>query len=90
MDESLVERIIARMAALNQTIADDPLLGEHYQVGHSFFCPRGADFSRLDREWFEAVVKTEIAPLVEEYWFDNRDRAREAVSAVLAPWNPPA
>ncbi|MXP66122.1 AAA family ATPase [Roseomonas sp. M0104] len=85
MDAALVERIVERMVALNEVIAADPLLGDHYEVGHSFFCPKGRDFSGLDRAWFEGIVETEIAPLLEEYWFDNRGRAEEARGALLAP-----
>lgn len=84
MDQGLVDLIVKRLSALNTTIAADPLLGEHYQVGHSFFCPKGVDFTGLDRAWFEGIVETEIAPLLEEYWFDNRRRAEEAHQALLA------
>ena len=28
------------MEALNKIIRDDLLLGEQYEVGHSFFCPK--------------------------------------------------
>lgn len=84
MDLALVERIVERMATLNKVISADPLLGDHYEVGHSFFCPKGRDFSGLDRAWFEGIVETEIAPLLEEYWSDNRGRAQEAHRALLA------
>ncbi len=85
MNDDLVSRIVARMAALNRQIADNPQLGEHYQLGHSFFCPRGQDFSGLDEAWFRDIVETEVAPLLEEYWFDDRKRAEAAREALLAP-----
>jgi 5-methylcytosine-specific restriction enzyme B len=84
MAVGLVELIVQRMTALNQEIAEEPLLGENYQVGHSFFCPKGSSFSGLDRTWYEAVVETEIAPLLREYWFDNPQRAEEARKQLLA------
>ena len=52
MQPTLVELIVQRMVALNKDIAEDPLLGENYQVGHSFFCPKGDTFSGLDRSWY--------------------------------------
>ena len=85
MPEELVALVANRMSAVNATIASDPLLGESYQVGHSFFCPVGDDFSNLNRQWYDGIVKTEVAPLLREYWFDNPKRASEAEGALLAP-----
>jgi hypothetical protein len=31
------------------------------------------------------VVKTEIIPLLEEYWFDNGERARQIAEKLLHP-----
>lgn len=84
MQLELAGLVATRMITLNQEIADDPLLGENYQVGHSFFCPRGDDFSGLDRSWFEGVVRSEIVPLLKEYWFDNARRVEQAEEGLLA------
>jgi 5-methylcytosine-specific restriction protein B len=84
MDSVLVDLITSRMVALNQEIEKDPLLGENYQVGHSFFCPRGGDFSGLDRDWYEDVVQTEIVPLLKEYWFDDAKRVQQAQEGLMA------
>ena len=83
MDPELAQLIIDRMSALNQQIADDSLLGENYQVGHSFFCPRGDDFSGLDRRWYDTIVRMEIGPLLHEYWFDNTSKAEDAYEKLL-------
>ena len=72
------------MTSLNDEIASDPLLGENYQVGHSFFCPHGSDFTELGRDWYVGIVETEIAPLLREYWFDDAKRASEARERLLA------
>lgn len=85
MKTDLIDLIVARMTALNQEIEGDPLLGANYMVGHSYFCPKGDDFSALGREWYEDIVHTEIVPLLCEYWFDNAERAREAKERLLAP-----
>lgn len=83
MKPDLVELVASRMIALNHEIADDPLLGENYQVGHSFFCPKGEDFSALSRTWYEDIVETEIIPLLKEYWFDNAKRVEQARGRLL-------
>lgn len=85
MKPGLIDLIVNRMNGLNQEICDDPLLGENYQVGHSFFCPKGSDFSGLNRNWYDGVIETEIVPLIKEYWFDNADRAKGVSERLLAP-----
>ncbi|WP_417375677.1 AAA family ATPase [Gimesia maris] len=84
MTPDLVELVATRMIALNQEITDDPLLGENYQIGHSFFCPKGEDFSGLSRDWYEGIIQTEIVPLLKEYWFDNAKRVEQAQEGLLA------
>lgn len=84
MNSELVNLIVERMSALNQEIKEDSLLGESYQVGHSFFCPKGDEFKNLDRNWYYQIVKTEVVPLLREYWFDNQTKADEAERKLLA------
>ena len=84
MDPHLVQTIVERMSRLNQEIREDPLLGENYEIGHSFFLPKGDNFAGLDKTWYRRVVRTEIIPLLKEYWFDNPRRAEEAEKKLLA------
>ena len=84
MRPELVQLITERMSALNRDIKDDPLLGENYQVGHSYFTPHEEEFSRLDEEWYRTIVRTEIVPLLREYWFDNPHKAQEIETRLLA------
>ncbi|NJN79636.1 MAG: AAA domain-containing protein [Anaerolineales bacterium] len=83
MKPQLVDLILTRLSSLNQKIKEDALLGENYQIGHSFFCPKGDDFSSLDENWYRSIVKTEIVPLLKEYWFDNTKKADEAEKELL-------
>lgn len=84
MQADLVQLIVEQMSKLNQEIREDPLLGENYEIGHSFFLPKGDNFAGLDKTWFRRVVRTEIIPLLKEYWFDNPKRAEEAAKRLLA------
>lgn len=81
--EEIIERIVERMSGLNEEIASDVQnLGPGFEIGHSFFVPtRGDVFAEA---WYERVVKTEIAPLLGEYWFDDDAKAGEARSRLLA------
>jgi 5-methylcytosine-specific restriction protein B len=84
MDAALAELIAQRLAALNRLIAEDRTLGPSHRIGHSFFVPDGADFAGLDRSWYAAIVKTEIAPLLAEYWYDDPRKAADATRQLLA------
>ena len=79
--EDSITLIRDRMTALNDTIAQDRALGPQFRVGHSYVTP-GDDDILDSRAWFAEVIETEIAPLLEEYWFDASDRAREAAQAL--------
>jgi 5-methylcytosine-specific restriction protein B len=84
MSAELIQLIVERLTKLNQEIREDPLLGENYEIGHSFFLPKGDNFAGLDKTWYRRVVRTEIIPLLKEYWFDNPRRASEAEKKLLA------
>jgi 5-methylcytosine-specific restriction protein B len=84
MKPELVDLIVNRMTALNRRIKEDPLLGENYQIGHSFFSPQADDLSALDRGWYEGITRTEIVPLLKEYWFDDHKKVEDAERDLLA------
>jgi 5-methylcytosine-specific restriction protein B len=85
MDVELADRIINCMGSLNRRISDDPQLGSTFQIGHSFFCPPGDDFSELGYPWMKEIIDTEIEPLLEEYWFGDleRDKAQDTITEVF-------
>ena len=84
MNDVLIHRIVKSMTALNEEITADPQLGSSFRIGHSFFCPTGKDFSAKDNDWYAGVVRTEIGPLLREYWYDNRAKADSAIDRLLA------
>jgi 5-methylcytosine-specific restriction protein B len=84
MSVALIDLIVDRMTLLNKEVSEDTLLGPNYQIGHSFFCPKGDNFAGLDRKWYEGIIKTEIGPLLQEYWFDNPKKAEEVRTRLLA------
>ena len=84
VEETVVDKVIDRMMQLNKRIAEDQKnLGRGYCVGHSYLCP--SDKHQVyDNAWYENVVRTEIEPLLEEYWFDDPDKARKRVEQLLS------
>ena len=81
--DDVIALIRDRMNALNDTIAQDRALGPQFRVGHSYVTP-GDDDIPDPRAWFAEVIDTEIEPLLQEYWFDAPDRARNAAQALRA------
>lgn len=80
--QALVETIARKMTTLNSAIENDRNLGRQFQVGHSFMTPFSAP-GPSDAEWaswYLETVKSEIAPLLQEYWFDNIGEAEARVS----------
>src|SRR5665647_3000743 len=67
-----IDDIISKITKLNKIIKSDKNLGEGFQIGHSFFCyPKN---NKSEEEWFKDIVIYEIKPLLEEYWFDDKDK----------------
>ncbi len=84
MKPELVDLIAQRMSELNRQIKNDSLLGANYQIGHSYFTPRGDNFAGLDIHWYRGIIRTEIVPLLKEYWFDNPRKVEEIEARLLA------
>ena len=84
--EPMRRRIRTRLEALNRQIREHPQLGEGFQIGHSYFCrpPKGLADVAAWNGWYTDVVRYEIEPLLREYWFDDAERARNALAALRA------
>jgi 5-methylcytosine-specific restriction protein B len=81
VDATLRDRIVNRVQSLNERIRREPNLGEGFCLGHSYFCQTGG--ATADEEWYKRVARTEIGPLLREYWFDNVERAADELARLL-------
>lgn len=80
----LVDKIVSRMNQLNEIIESDTSnLGPGFCIGHSFFVAQEGTV-RVGESWYQRIVKTEIGPLLREYWFDNPGRVEECLSMLTA------
>jgi 5-methylcytosine-specific restriction protein B len=84
VDRAVAGRIELAMNALNAEIENDSRLGEQYCIGHSYVTPHEKLDEGTTGDWFRAVVKSEIHPLLEEYYFDAPERAKELADKLLA------
>ena len=80
-DATLRDRIIFRLERLNDRIAKDANLGSGFCIGHSYFCQTGS--GRADEAWYKRIARTEIEPLLREYWFDNQERVANEIAQLL-------
>lgn len=80
--DSVVELIARRMSDLNAAITSDSRLGEQFSIGHSYVTPPKGGVANWE-DWFRVVVRTEIGPLLEEYWYDDPDTAKQRQTALL-------
>jgi hypothetical protein len=73
-----------RVGELNDEIIGDTInLGPGFAIGHSFFCAAPAD-GESDETWYRRIVRTELVPLLQEYWFDAPDKAETWKARLLA------
>ena len=76
----LANTVLTRVKALNGQIEKDRNLGAGFLIGHSYFCvPLNGE---SPAEWWQAVVEHDLAPLLREYWFDNKALADKAIAAL--------
>lgn len=77
-----LNKIARKIIDLNKAISEDDMLGPGFQIGHSYFClGRVISDSDLDR-----IIKYEIVPLLEEYWYDDSDKVdfwKETFNSIL-------
>ena len=79
----LIEEIVTKMALVNKAIEEDTTnLGSGFCIGHSFFCSVSEDESP-DWNWFARIIRTEIEPLLKEYYFDDSKQANSLLELLL-------
>lgn len=81
---SVIDKVINRFITLNAKIADEETsgLGKGFCIGHSYFCVKPAA-GQSDEQWYLSIVKYEIIPLLEEYWWDDKRKVEDCVKALL-------
>ncbi|MDI3312380.1 MAG: AAA family ATPase, partial [Thermoanaerobacterium sp.] len=72
-NNSKFNALIEQVKALNDFISEDESLGDGFRIGHSYFCTD----EEITNEWMEYVVKYELLPLLNEYWFDDKSKIEQ-------------
>lgn len=65
--------LVEQIKALNKFISKDEALGNGFRIGHSYLCAK----EEITEEWLISVVKYELLPLLNEYWFDEQSKVED-------------
>lgn len=82
LDDELLTLIETRITSLNGEITSTISLGAQFRIGHSYVTPN--ETISDGRAWFRDRIEGEIGPLLDEYWYDAPERAKEARAKLLA------
>lgn len=73
-----LEQIVNYITDLNKMIEEDRLLGSHCVIGHSYVTPGNGDTIDNPEEWFQRIAESEIEPILEDYWAEDRGKLKSA------------
>lgn len=75
------EKLAETVGKLNDAIAEDGALGPGFMIGHSYFCLR--DDERVTENRLVQIVRYELIPLLNEYWYDEPELVEKWSDALL-------
>lgn len=67
------DALIEQVMDLNRAIVKDDSLGEGFRIGHSYFCGQ----EQCTEEWMKSVVYYDVIPMLQEYWFDDKQKVQQ-------------
>lgn len=84
VSDELISKINYSMKILNDEIEKDDIeLGKGYKIGHSYFCNISSNNDEESwNNWYSRIIKFEIKPLLEEYWFDNKEKVSDLLEQI--------
>ena len=65
--------LIQVIKRLNEEISSDDLLGEGFEIGHSYFC----NLEDTEEATLNRIIEFEVIPLIKEYWFDDKAKVEQ-------------
>lgn len=98
ISEEVVRHLFDQIATVNLAIRESSIsLGRGFEIGHSYFCG-GPDLSAMDSEsrtkaswqWLREIIRYDVAPLLREYWFDDRDSRAKMIGLLYGEELPEA
>ncbi len=81
LKRTFANKVANQITNLNEIIKNDTSLGNGFMIGHSYFCSKLG--SNDQKEWYQQIIENEICPLLEEYWFDDPEKAASEIATLL-------
>lgn len=76
VSNDVFDTLIEKIKKLNADIAADDSLGEGFCIGHSYFVYDEKNIPANGVEaWLRNVVYYDICPMLDEYWFDDKQKS---------------
>ena len=75
LHNALLDKVVDHIEQLNDVICADTSLGEGFAIGHSYFCGLKQN-AELNKK-IEEIVRYDVIPMLEEYWFDDQKTLKE-------------
>ena len=79
LPKNFVDRLNTSYIALNNYISEK--IGRGFVIGHSYFVDQFKDYEDLNQSYQE-ILQFEIKPLLEEYFFQDKDKVTDALELV--------
>ena len=73
LNSEALDDLIEELKKLNEEIENDDSLGEGFCIGHSYFCGQ----NECTEEWLSDVIEYDLIPMLNEYWFDDKAKAKK-------------
>lgn len=74
LSEENIDQVNNTMQHINSKIKDE--LGDNFEIGHSYFVSKTVDNYET---WYKNIIKYDIIPLLEEYFFDDLEIVRKII-----------
>lgn len=74
-----LKQLVKQLQDLNKEIESDDSLGRGFQIGHSYVTKT----MKVEDGEVASIIKFEIIPLIEEYWFDDEQQIQKWSSRLL-------
>ena len=78
------EKVVNLIIELNSEICNDDSLGCGFEIGHSYFCDKP---DNITDSYIKRVIKYDIIPTIQEYWFDNEKKATDWSNKLISTIN---
>lgn len=81
LSRQTLEKIKNALNDLNQYVTDERMLGSAFTIGHSYLTHDNVIPDALS--WYTDIIDSEIKPLLEEYWFDDKNKLETALNKLV-------